>query len=116
MKAGRSAGKAHKKSPEINPGVVRQLLSALFFGGKAFAAVNRTIIARFEGYLGGYAALGTDGFVHFPGCPGVAAFPAAPTCIAAVTAAGRFVLEALFGIEFLLSGRKDEVSPAVFAL
>jgi hypothetical protein len=88
----------------------------LFFGVEAFAAVYGTIIARFEGYLSGYAAFGTNGFVHFPRGPGVAAFPAASPGFATFTATGGFVFKTLFGVEFLFAGREDEITSAVLAL
>lgn len=91
-------------------------LSGGLFGGKAVTAIDRTIVARLERYLGGHSALGAYGFVHFAlARPGVA-IPTAPASIPAVATAGRFVFKAFFSVEFLLSGRENEVSSAVFAL
>jgi hypothetical protein len=105
-----------KIKPGMDSGRCSAMSSALLLGVKAFAAINRTIVARFEGYLGGYAAFGTNGFVHFPRGPGVAAIPAASARITTFAATGGFVFKTLFGVEFLFAGREDEIASAVFAL
>ncbi len=78
---------------------------------EARAAVNRPVILGNERDLRRRAALRADRVVHFA----FAAIARALALATAVFAADRFVLEALFGIEFLLTDGEDEFRATVLA-
>ena len=82
-------------------------------GCKAFAAVHRTIFLRLEGNLRGLSALSADRIVHHTRRAG--SWAIGLTGLTAGLAAGGLVLEALFGVEFLLTGGKHEFLATVFA-
>ena len=82
-------------------------------GSEAFAAVDRTIFLRLEGNLGGFAAFGTDRVIHNTRSAGSRAIGLAG--LTAGLAAGGLVLEALFGVEFLLTGGEHKFLATVFA-
>ena len=77
---------------------------------KALAAVDGAVVARLEGNLRLFAAVGAFGDEHFP--VGAAGSFARRT---AFSAALRLILEALFGVEFLLTGGEREFLVAVLA-
>lgn len=78
---------------------------------KAFAAIDGFIGLGLEGELGGLAALCADGVE----LNALAAAAGRLVAGSAALAAGRFVLEALFGIEFLLAGGEYEFVAAILA-
>ena len=82
----------------------------LFHLGEAIAAVNRTILARFERNAGFFAARSAHSSEHLTGTTaGILAG------IAAGLAALRLVLEAAACIKFLLTGSEHEFVAALFA-
>ena len=80
--------------------------------GEALAAVNGAILPRLEGHLRLSAAIGANGIVHFARAAIVARRLMGLT---ALTAAGGLILEALFSVEFLLSGCEHEFLATVTA-
>ena len=80
---------------------------------EALAAINRAIFARNKRNLSGLTAVSANGIVHLTRC--TSGRPAGFASSAAGFAAGRFVLETLFCVEFLLTGGEHELSATVFA-
>jgi hypothetical protein len=80
---------------------------------EALTAVDGTISAGLERYLGLTAAAVTDHGEHLPGGTTVAVLSTAGS--AAGRAAARLVLEALLSKELLLAGRENEFVAAVTA-
>jgi len=87
-----------------------RILSAA--GGEALAAVYGTILFRLEGNLSGLSAFRANSVIHLTRSAGSTVGLAR---LAAGLAAGRLVLESLFGIEFLFTGSENELSATVFA-
>ena len=81
--------------------------------GKALAAIHGTVLTREERNLGGLAAVGADRVMHFAGSTGSRAAGLASGT--AGLAAGGLILEALFGVEFLLTCSPNEFVATVFA-
>jgi hypothetical protein len=84
-------------------------LRSLF--AKAFAAIDRAVVAGLERNLAGFSALGADGFKHFSLSSTRVGF----TGVTAGLATLRFIGESFFGIELLFVGRKDEFCSAFLA-
>jgi len=82
-------------------------------GGKALAAIHRTIFPGLERNLRGLATVGAHGVIHLAGSASGGTVSLA--CLAAVAAAGGLVLEALFGVEGLLTSGENEFFATVFA-
>lgn len=96
------------KKPGKNFRAVHPLLWS--FSGKAFTAINGTIVARLERHLCGHAAFSADRVMHFAlSWSGFATIATASSRVAAVAATRRLVLKPFLGVEFLLSRREDEV-------
>jgi len=86
-------------------------LLLLFDLSKAFAAIDGLVVLGLEGNAGLAAASGAGANEHFAlTLTGIA------LGIAAGLATLGFVLETLFGVEFLLTGGENEFLAAVFAL
>jgi hypothetical protein len=85
------------------------LLVAVFC--EALAAIDGTITLGNEGYGSGFAALGAHGLVLLARSGGTGVF-AGDT---ALFAAGGFVLETFFGVEFLFACGEHELSATVAA-
>ena len=81
--------------------------------GEAFAAVHGLVATGLEGNLGGAAATIADHFEHLAFATVVVAI--GTTSGAASGAAAGFVLEALFGVEFLFTSREHEFVTTVTA-
>ena len=79
---------------------------------EAIAAVHRAVVLRFERNFCFFTALCTDDLVHLAL---LAALAAAAALVATITAASRFVLEALLSVEFLFTGGEDELLATFFA-
>ena len=79
---------------------------------EAVTAVNGAVVLRLKGHFGFLAAVRANDGKHLPL---FAAFAVAFTFVAAVAATHGFILEALFGVEFLLARAEDEFFSAVFA-
>ena len=81
------------------------------------AAVHRTIATRFKRDGRRYATLSADRFEHFPRTAGGG--PSATTLrfprVATIAASLRFVFEAFFRIELLITDREIELGAAIFA-
>ena len=103
-------GRIKKRPPEGGRIAAYELLA--LHGGVAFAAIDGTVFARLEGHLGGRAAVRADRVVHFAGA---AVVPRSLVRLTALTAAGRFILETLLGIEFLFAGGEHKFLAAVAA-
>jgi hypothetical protein len=85
---------------------------------EALAAVDRPVVLRNEGDLRRRAALGADRVVHLAGGTPVSTAAATLLTLAGITAvlaADGLVCKALLGVEFLLTGGKNEVLTAVSA-
>ena len=87
------------------------LLSLPPAGGKALAAVYGAVLLGFKRNLSGLSAFRADSVKHLPRAGSTAGLAG----LTAGLAAGRFVLESLFGIEFLFTGSENELSATVFA-
>jgi len=85
------------------------------FGGliavfrEALAAIDGTVTFRNEGNGRGFAAFGANCLVLLTGSGSTGGFAGRT----ALFAAGRFVLEALFGVEFLFPSGEHELSATV---
>ena len=79
--------------------------------GEAGGAVDGLVVPGQEGHLGGRTALGADGVVHLA----VLKIPAGSVLavVPALPAADGLVLEALLGVEFLLTGGEGELTAAI---
>ena len=86
---------------------------ALTLGFEALTAVDGTISAGLEGHLGFTAAAVTDDGEHLPGSTAVAVLGL--TGVTAGLAPAGFVLETLFGVEFLLTSGENKFLTAVTA-
>ena len=80
---------------------------------EAVAAINRTVVARFERNLAGRAARCADSVIHLAGAAGAAgvALPSVTAGLAAL----RFVRKTFFGEKLLLAGSKSEFLSAILA-
>lgn len=83
---------------------------------KAIATINRTIVARLKRHLRGYAAICANNFIHLALRSRFAAVTVAPSCVAAIAATDRFVLEAFLCVKFLFSLAENKVFPAILTL
>ena len=118
-KAARTA-KGEKRCPVLKQGFEKEkrvpgetrLGSGLLT--EAVAAVDRTIVARFEGNLAGLATLRADRVEHGPSAAAVAGILLLARG-SAILAALRFVGKTFFGEEFLLAGSEGEILSAIFA-
>ena len=81
---------------------------------EAIAAINRAIIFRLERNLCLAAAVSADHREHLA-LFALSAVTVAATLVAAITATGRLVLEALLRVKFLLACAKDELLATVLA-
>ena len=77
--------------------------------GEAGGAVDGLVIPGQEGHLGGCTALGTDGVIHLAVLVARSVLAVGP----ALPAADGLVLEALLGVEFLLTGGEGELTAAI---
>lgn len=84
-------------------------------GCKAVAAIDRAIVFGLEGYLGGFAAAGTDHVEHFSVSAIGSAASGVLAGIPARFAALGFIGEAFFCIKFLFGSCEKEFGAAVFA-
>jgi hypothetical protein len=78
---------------------------------EALAAIDGTITFGNEGYGSGFAAFGANGLVLLAGRGGTGVL----AVYTALLAAGGFVLEAFFGVEFLFTGGEHELGATVAA-
>ena len=81
---------------------------------EAIAAINRAIIFRLERNLCLAAAVSADHREHLA-LFALSAVTVAATLVAAITATGRLVLEALLRVKFLLACAEDELLATVLA-
>ena len=88
-------------------------LALLLNLGVALAAVDGTVGLGNEGHAGGLATLGAYRFEHLTLAVGVVALGLASR--AAFLAASGLILEALLGVESLLTGGEDKFLAAVLA-
>ena len=79
--------------------------------GEALAAVDGTIALGDEGHGSGLAASSAGGLEHLAGSGSAVGL----TGSAALTAAGGLILEALLGIELLLTSGEHELGAAITA-
>ena len=106
-------GASKKDTPRREcPCVVRIVRLTALAGGVALAAIDRTIFSRLEGNLGGLAAFCAHSVVHHARSTAV---PRGLVSHTALTAAGRFILKSLLGIEFLLADGEHEFLATVTA-
>ena len=77
--------------------------------GVAGRAVDGLVVPGQEGHLGGRAALRTNGVVHLT----VLVARSVLAVVPALPAADGLVLEALLGIEFLLTGGEGKLTAAI---
>ena len=77
--------------------------------GEAGGAVDGLVVPGQEGHLGGCAAVRADSVVHLT----VLAARSVLAVVPAVPAADGLVLEALLGVEFLLTGGEGELTAAI---
>lgn len=83
---------------------------------KTLAAINRTVATGLEGDLSLFATLSTSCGEHFSAGRIAAIATGVFTSRAAISAAGRFVGEALFSIKLLLASSEDEFGATVFTV
>ena len=80
--------------------------------GEAVTAVHRAVVLRFKRNFRFFATTCTDDLVHLAL---LATFAAAAALVTTITAASRFVLEALLSVEFLFTSGEDEFLATFFA-
>ncbi len=90
-----------------------ELAASQSLGLIALPAVHRPILARLKRHLGGLAAAGANGIVHYPrGSPRSSALGLFP-CLSAFAAARRLIGKTFLRIKLLLTGGKHKLLAAI---